>query len=204
MRPALRITVALLVGIVAGVAIGWFSLPAGLLGGWAIAGAVFIAWTWIVIVPMTAEETRAHAMREQPARAATHWILVLAAIASLGAVAVVLLGGGGRKDLLTMGSVLFSVIVSWGVVHTLYALGYARLYFAAPEGGIEFHQPDAPRYTDFTYLAVTVGMSFAVSDTDIGASALRRVAQVHALLSYLFGTVIVALLVNLVAGLVGG
>lgn len=202
-RPLVRILVALLAGIAAGVALGVHSLAAGLLGGWAVAGAVFVVWTWLVIVPMDADETRAHATREEPTRAVTHWIVLLAAIASLGAVVVVLVGGGGRRDVLTMAAVLLSVLVSWAVVHTLYALSYGRMYFASPEGGVDFHQKAPPRYTDFTYMAVTVGMSFAVSDTDINASSFRRVAQVHALLAYLFGTVIVALLVNLVAGLVG-
>ncbi len=204
MRPGVRILVAVVIGVVAGVLLGWFALPAGLLGGWAVAGAVFVAWTWIVIVPMDAAETKAHAIREQPERTVTHWILVLAAIASLGAVVVVLLGAGGRKNLLTMSAVLLSVFVSWAVVHTLYSLNYARMYYAQPEGGVDFHQHEPPCYTDFTYMGVTVGMSFAISDTDLSASSFRRVAQVHALLSYLFGTVIVALLVNLVAGLVGG
>lgn len=203
MRSGIRILVALAAGVAAGVPLGWVSIPAGVLGGWAVAGAVWVAWTWLVIVPMNAEETRAHATREQPGRVVTHWILVLAAIASLGAVAVVLLGGGGRTEVLTMSAVLLSVVVSWAVVHTLYALRYARMYYTRRVGGIDFHQQEPPRYTDFTYVAVTVGMSFAISDTDVGASAFRRVAQVHALLSYLFGTVIVALLVNLVAGLVG-
>jgi len=202
-RPGIRVLVALLVGIVAGVLIGLHAVAAGVLGGWAVAGAVFVVWTWIVIVPMDAESTSAHATREQPARAVTHWIIVLASIASLGAVAVVLLGLGGRSDPFTMAAVLVAVLVSWAVVHTLYALSYARMYYTDPEGGVEFHQSEPPRYTDFAYIAVTVGMSFAISDTDLSASAFRRVALVHALLSYLFGTVIVALLVNLVAGLVG-
>ena len=203
MRPGVRILVSLVAGIAGGVPLGWGSIPAALLGGWAIAGAVWVAWTWTVIVPMNADETRAHAIREQPGRIETHWILVLASIASLGAVAVVLGGGeDGRSDVLTMSAVLLSVFVSWAVVHTLYSLRYARMYYTSPEGGIDFHQDESPRYTDFTYMAVTLGMTYQVSDTDLGASAYRRVGQVHALLSYVFGTVIVALLVNLVAGLV--
>jgi len=200
--PRIRVLVALAIGIVVGVVTGLHSIAAGVLGGWAAAGAVFVVWTWTVIVPMDAEATRAHATREQPARVLTHWIIVFAAVASLGAVVVVLLGGAGRADPLTMAAVLVSVLVSWAVVHTLYALMYARMYYTEPIGGVDFHQQEPPRYTDFTYIGVTVGMSFAISDTDLAASAFRRVAQVHALLSYLFGTVILALLVNLVAGLV--
>lgn len=205
--PAVRIGVALAVGLLTALALN--GAPAGgtpaaaLLGGWAAAGAVFVVWTWVVIVSMDAEATSEHALREEPTRAVSHGIVIVAALASLGAIVVVLLAGELREDLVTMAAVLGAVVASWLAVHTVFALRYARMYYTDPAGGIDFHQPEPPCYTDFTYLAVTVGMSFAVSDTDLGASAMRRTAQVQALLAYLFGTIIVALLVNLVAGLAG-
>jgi uncharacterized membrane protein len=95
---------------------------------------------------------------------------------------------------------VLSVVSSWAAVHTLLALGYARIYNGEPEGGIDFHQSEPPQYSDFAYVAFTVGMSYAISDTDVGSSAIRRLALGHAL-SYLFGTVTLAALINLVAGL---
>ncbi|WP_369374706.1 DUF1345 domain-containing protein [Promicromonospora sp. Populi] len=196
-----RIGAALGVGVLLGWLLSWDSVVAAVLGGWAGAGLVFVAWTTLVIVPMDAEATSEHAVREEPARGIANLIVLLAAVASLGGVAVALVGGGLDDDDVTMGAVLASVLVSWASVHTVFALHYARAYYTAPAGGIDFHQTEPPRYSDFTYLAVTVGMSFAVSDTDLGSSAMRKIAQVHALLAYLFGTVVVALLINLVAGL---
>lgn len=199
--PGARIGAALLVGLLLGWLLSWNSVAAAVLGGWAGAGLVFVAWTALVIVPMGPEETSEHAVREEPTRGVANLIVLLAALASLAAVAVTLVGGVLGNGDVTMAAVLAAVIVSWACVHTVFALHYARAYYTAPAGGIDFHQTEPPRYTDFTYLAITVGMSFAVSDTDLRSSTMRRVAQVHALLAYLFGTVVVALLINLVAGL---
>jgi len=74
-------------------------------------------------------------------------------------------------------------------------------YYSPPDGGIDFGAED-PDYADFAYLALTIGMTFQVSDTDLSARRVRRAALHHALLSYLFGTVIVAITVSTVAGLV--
>jgi len=68
-------------------------------------------------------------------------------------------------------------------------------------GGIDFNQQQLPQYSDFAYLSFTLGMTFQVSDTNISSSYIRRSILHHVLLSYLFGTVIVAATVNLVAGL---
>jgi len=78
---------------------------------------------------------------------------------------------------------------------------YAWLYYAGADGGADFHQEEEPRFSDFAYLSFTVGMTFQVSDTELNTSAFRATVLRHSLLSYLFGTVIVALTINLVAGL---
>ena len=202
--PGTRIGAALLFGVLLGWLVPWDSVAAAVLGGWACAGLVFVVWTALVIVPMGSRATSEHAVREEPTRAVANLIVLLAALASLAGVAVVLTGGVLGSGDITMAAVLAAVVVSWACVHTVFALHYARAYYTAPAGGIDFHQMAPPRYTDFTYLAITVGMSFAVSDTDLASSGMRRVAQVHALLAYLFGTVVVALLINLVAGLASG
>jgi uncharacterized membrane protein len=96
---------------------------------------------------------------------------------------------------------LVSIGVSWLTVHTIFALRYALLYYAEPAGGIDFNSDERPSYRDFTYLAMTIGMTFQVSDTALSSSAIRAAALRHALLSYLFGSLILASAVNLVAGL---
>jgi uncharacterized membrane protein len=96
---------------------------------------------------------------------------------------------------------VLSVVISWAVVHTTYMLRYAKLYYTDPPGGIDFNSGDPPRFLDFAYLAFTIGMTFQVSDTPLRTSEIRANAFRHALLSYLFGTVIIAITINLVASL---
>ncbi len=88
---------------------------------------------------------------------------------------------------------------SWLSVHTVFTLLYARLYYGDEVGGIDFNEPDPPNYVDFAYLAFTIGMTFQVSDTNLTAKVIRRRALQHALVSYLFGAVIIALAINIVA-----
>jgi uncharacterized membrane protein len=148
---------------------------------------------------MDAEETRAHATREEPTRPGSEIVLVVAAVLSLVGVAGILFGGHSH-EVLPMIATLTAVLTSWAAIHTVFALRYARLFFADDAGGIDFHQAEAPRYSDFAYLAFTVGMSFAIADTDLGSWRMRRHALRHALLGYLFGTVIIALIINITAG----
>ena len=97
-----------------------------------------------------------------------------------------------------------TIALSWFVVHTLFMLRYGSLYYSEPEGGIEFNDSGPPRYSDFAYLALTIGMTFQVSDTNLKTHALRMSALRHALLSYLFGALILATSVNLVSSLASG
>ena len=107
--------------------------------------------------------------------------------------------GGTKAYLITLGVV--SVALSWTLVHTVFTLRYARAYYGVPVGGIDFNEEDPPNYLDFAYLAVTIGMTFQVSDTNLTSKGIRRIALGHALLSYLFGAVIVALVINVVSSL---
>jgi uncharacterized membrane protein len=96
---------------------------------------------------------------------------------------------------------LLSVVLSWTVVHTVYMLRYARAYYSEPAGGIEFNEEEPPAYTDFAYFSFTIGMCFQVSDTSIISKAVRRITLYRALLSYLFGAVLLGLVINVVAAL---
>ena len=92
------------------------------------------------------------------------------------------------------------MVAAWLVVHTAFMLRYARLYY--PDGSIDFHQQDIkPTYGDFAYLAFTVGMTYQVSDTDLTTQPVRRTVLFQALVSFLFGAIILAVTINLVAGL---
>ena len=94
-----------------------------------------------------------------------------------------------------------SVVVSWLLVHTIFTLKYARLYYGDPEGGVDFENKVRPPYSDFAYLSFTIGMTFQVSDTDIKSKQIRRTILRHAWLSFPMGAVIIATTINVVAGL---
>jgi uncharacterized membrane protein len=170
-----------------------------------VAAVVFLTWVWATIVRADAASTGRLARSEDASRAAAEAVLLGAGAGSLLAV-VFTLGQAGRAAApdrgLLVALALVSVALAWTSVHTVYLLRYARLYYSPPEGGIDFHGED-PDYVDFAYLALTIGMTFQISDTDITAKRVRRVALHHALLSYVFGTIIVAITVGSVAGLLG-
>jgi uncharacterized membrane protein len=80
-------------------------------------------------------------------------------------------------------------------------LRYARVYYAEPVGGISFNQDEDPRYTDFAYFSVGLGMTYQVADTNVRSNEVRRIVIAQTLLAYLFGAVILATVINLVTGL---
>ena len=98
---------------------------------------------------------------------------------------------------------MVTIVLSWLVVHTLFVLRYAHLYYGVGAvGGVEFPGERPPDYRDFAYLAFTVGMTYQVSDTEITDPVVRRTLLRHALLSYLFGTAIIASTISVLAALV--
>ena len=198
-----RLWSALALGVVVGVGT---SVPGawqyGLLIGWMSAAGLFVGWMWFTIWPMNNSQTAQHATRDDPGRASGDAIVVVAAVASLGAVGLMLLSsqGSGGKVAEAILSVC-SVTLAWSVVHTTFTTRYARLYYTGVEGGVDFKEDDSPKYSDFAYLAFTIGMTYQVSDTDLVTKAFRATVLRHALLSYLFGVVIIATMINLIAGL---
>jgi uncharacterized membrane protein len=204
-----RVGASMLVGAAAATLCGVLGAwPYSPLIGWDSAAAVFVAWVWLwAIAPMGSTQTAAHATREDPGNAVSDLIVLVAAVASLAAVGFVLIkassSNGTAQDLLA-GLGVGSVTLSWFAVHTLFTLRYAKLYYTGVDGGVNFNQKTSPRYLDFAYLAFTLGMTFQVSDTNLETTAIRATALRHALLSYLFGAVILALTINLIAGLGSG
>jgi uncharacterized membrane protein len=200
--PLARLLVSLVVGAVVAATVtseGWVG---ALLLGWAATCFVFVALVWTALSRMGPEDTQTHATREEPTRAGANLVVLLGSLVSLAAVIVLLSGTGGRKGIVVL-AVLAGVAGSWAAVHTVFALRYARLYYTDPVGGIDFHQEEEPEYSDFAYVAVTVGSTFAIADTDLGSSAMRRTALWHSMVSFLLGTVVIGLTVNIVAGLSG-
>ena len=172
--------------------------------GWDAASTVVVVWVLTATWTKTSADTARLATREDDSRAAADVMITSAAVASLVAVGFGLVEAADQRGF-TRGAVtalaVASVALSWAAVQAIFMLRYARLYYSEG-GGIDFNEDAAPDYRDFAYLAVTIGMTYQVSDTDLTSKPLRRAATRHSLLSYLFGTVIVAMMINVVAGLV--
>jgi uncharacterized membrane protein len=200
-RVAAAVVAALCAGALASLWSGW---QVSVLIGWDVAAAVYVAWTWKTIWRRDAASTAHLALREDPGRATADALLLFASVASILAVGLVITvgrtGSSVERDAHAALAVA-SVVLSWTVVQTVYTSRYARLYYSHPAGGIDFNQETRPRFSDFAYLAFTVGMTFQVSDTNLQSPAVRAAVLRHALLSYVLGAVILATTINLVSGL---
>jgi uncharacterized membrane protein len=191
--------------------------------GWSVFSLVFAGWTWRVISGLNAEETRRHAVAEDPARGLMDTILLVASLGSIAGVAALLVGSasGGTSEVIPWEGLLgiASVAGSWILVHVMFVVRYADLYYsellragivdlsaanAEEVGGVSFNQKDFPSYRDFAYLSFTLGMTYQVSDTNISSSAIRHEAFRHGLVSYILGAVVLAVSVNLVVSLAQG
>ena len=200
--PAARMTVGVVVGALVTVVLWPRNGLLSLLGGWTGIALIFSVWTWILLWPFSPERTRRHAGQEQPGHLAVVALILGGALASLAGVAVLL--GRSREGLhhdagagwMAVGTVL----LSWATIHTLYALIYAKHFFHQnPPGGIDFNSSDPPCYKDFFYAAFAVGVSFAIPDTNLTSTRMRTSALGHGLLSFMFGSIIVASVVNLIS-----
>jgi uncharacterized membrane protein len=207
--PAMRRAVIVgSVGLTVVVVLVWF-LPLGMavVAGWDAAALTFLVSIWPIILRADAAQAAQLATREDETRGSAAVLLVGASVASLLGVFFALdLAGrqSGPLRVLLIGVAVVTVVLSWTVVNTVYTLRYADLHYRSREAGIAFGDadgPEQPAYRDFAYVAFTIGMCYQVSNTTVRDRRIRGTVLAHAFLSYLFGVVIVAGSVNLIAGL---
>ena len=195
-----------LVGAVAGAVAAFFiAWQAAMLVGWSAAAICFLIVLWHSILPQDPMATARHATRNDDSRLAADITILASSATSLVAVGFVLVKAGERggiaQAVLTAIAVL-SVVLAWAVVQTIFTLKYGHIYYAHG-GGIDFGPEGDPDYHDFAYLAFTIGMTYQVSDTNLTTRKMRSTALLHGLLSFVFGTAIIAMMINVVAGLIG-
>lgn len=203
-RVTRHVVAAIVVGIVVAllmIVVGWGLLASSL--GWDAAALTFLITTWLHVWPMDSEATRASVETEAPSTFMTESVVILASVLSLGTVVILLFNSSGQHLPPVLRSVIgiLTVALAWLVVHTVFALRYARQYYSETIGGIDFHTSEPPSYADFAYVSFGVGMAFQVADTDVSTTTLRRTILKHALLSYLFATIILAVTINLIASI---
>jgi uncharacterized membrane protein len=196
-----------IVGVLTGIVTAFF-MPwqVSTLLGWDVAAALYVAWVWTGAGHFDPDETQRFATREDDSRVSAQLLLVGACLVSLVGVGFDLLKAGQSRTasghVVLVSVAVATVVLSWAAVHTVYALRYAHEYYAyMPVGGIDFKSGPGyrPDYRDFAYVAFVIGMTFQVSDTDINHRGIRRSVLGHAFLAYLFGAVILAVTINIVA-----
>jgi uncharacterized membrane protein len=201
-----RALISLAVGAVSGTVAALCGEPILMpLVGWTVASATALVWVWRISWRQGPRGTKLLAEAESRFHSTDSWVM-FAAIGSLAAVVMAEIRSNTRQDSIAVALTLLSVlavILSWALVNTVFALKYARLYYVdePDSGGIEFRCTDPPTYADFAYLAFTIGMSYAVSDTEVTQTRIRKVIIGHALLSYLFGTGILAVGIGILTNL---
>jgi len=193
--------------IVAIVLLPFMTWGLALAGGWNAAALTVLLITWPIIIRADASRAPQLAAREDQTEGSARVLLVGASVASLlGAGYALHLAGqnSGVPRMLLIGTAVPTVVLPWAVINTVYTLRYADQHFRSEPGGIAFGTESGqqqPGYRDFAYVSCTIGMCYQVSDTTLRDPQIRRTVLAHAILSYVFGVVIVAGSVNLIPGL---
>ena len=186
----------------------WPSLTRSILG-WDAGAAAFLALAMILFASRAPEQIAADAKAQEEGQWTVFWVMLLGTVFSFGA-----LSGefSGLKDMpsferdLHFALVGATLLLSWLLAHTVFAFRYAHEWYdlngqGTMRGGLQFPSNDQPDYFDLLYFSVVIGMTFQVSDVQVTSRKLRRLVTLHGLLSFLFNTVIIALTVNIAAGL---
>ncbi len=195
---------------------GHVDFPTDTIATWDTFALFVLVLAWIVILKTPQTRLRAHAKAQDVSQLLISVCVVIAASVALFAVGFVLgthktgPRAGPQADLtvhlvLTLGTVIFS----WMLVHTVFGLRYAHMFYgdsddptlARHAGGLEFPGQHPPNYFDFAYFSFVIGMTCQVSDVQITSRKMRRLTLLHSVLSFGFNTVILALLINTVSSL---
>lgn len=174
----------------------------------------FLLLSWSVMLRATPETMRSNAKRQDEGRLVILSLVTTAACASVFAIGFMLKDAKGEAGNLLLPVLLAAITIlgSWLLVHTIFALHYAHGYYQdgnqslaeSKAEGLDFPGDIEPDYWDFLYFSFVIGMTSQVSDVAIESRSMRRLALIHGVLSFFFNTAIVAMSINIIAGLIQG
>ncbi len=173
---------------------------------------LFLALNWITFFTTKPQQIRSEARKQDEGRVAVFIIALVATLVALLAVVLLLLNKneGSHEVSFPLIVAFGGMMLSWFLVHTVFAVRYAHLFYADHHtrkeehaGGLDFPEEGHPDFVDFAYFSYVIGMTFQVSDVTISSRRLRRMVLLHSLLAFAFNTIIVALTINVIAGLSG-
>jgi uncharacterized membrane protein len=177
---------------------------------WDVFAFLYLGACWIVLFTRPTEQMREVARKEDLSRSILLIFILISSFASMFTVLLLILSKQAAETALIiyLPVAIAGMLLSWILVHTMFAFHYAHLYYGDDEEnpdkhaeGLDFPNEKKPDYLDFAYFSFVIGMTFQVSDVEINSKKLRRLVLVHGLLSFGLNTFVVALTINLIAGL---
>jgi len=182
--------------------------PTRALVAWDLGAGAYLGLAWVMMVRSDIEKIRLRAKIQDDGAAVILALTVVASIASLAAIVLELMGIKGlppRAQTSHLALATITILCSWCVVHTAFALHYAHEFYDDARKGhdrcLNFPGEDEPDYVDFLYFAFVLGTTSQTSDVAIQSSAMRRLALLHGVIAFFFNTTLLALTVNIAAGL---
>lgn len=208
LKPMIAITMALIV---------YFIFPLNdrkdfsrLMLAWDVFSICLLTIYWLIFYTSPAIHIRKMAAEEDTSRVIIFFITLICTTASMLAVIILLTTKheSGKEKILPFIIAIVGMTLSWSLVHTIFAVRYAHMYYANHEtkqgtqaAGLEFPEEDKPDFIDFAYFSFVLGMTFQVSDVSITSRKIRRMVLWHSLISFGYNAVIIALTINVIAGL---
>jgi uncharacterized membrane protein len=199
-RP--RTFFSILIGIVAfSLLPGSLRLVTRLLIGWDIFTTLYLVLAYVMMFRCGLAHIKRNAVLQDDGRFLILLVTALGAFASIAAIVLELGADHRGAPQLTLATV--TIALSWATVHTTFALHYAHDYYrGAKPGGLQFpsgDEHDHADYWDFVYFSFVIGMTAQVSDVGITDKTIRRTVTVHGIISFVFNTALLALMVNIAA-----
>ena len=163
----------------------------------------------ILFFTRTCSQIRQHAKEDDGSRLFVYFLILLSSFVSMLTVLLLFLKTDTKETSIFI-VVIVGILLSWMMVHISFTFHYAHLFYTDDNdnpnthaGGLDFPNEKKPDYVDFAYFSFIIGMTFQVSDVEITSRRLRRLVLLHSLLSFGLNTFVVALTINLIAGLKG-
>jgi len=177
---------------------------------WIVFTLSFLICSWIVVFQRSVQQIKKKAKEDDGSVAFVFFMVLISSFAGMLTVLLIIISKDSaiRQSLLFLPSCILGLILSWVMVHTIYIFHYAHKYYDVLSksnteivGGLKFPGDEVPDYLDFAYYSFGIGCTFQVSDISITSKKIRRITLFHGLLSFVLNTFVVALTINLIAGL---
>jgi uncharacterized membrane protein len=209
-----KLLIAAIVGFVVSLVLPQsFQAPACILIGWDVGLAIYLVWTYTMMWRAEVDHIRQRAAEEDEGAGFILLLSIATTAASFVAIAFALGGIKSGQQPVMPGGVtahvmlaIYTILLSWTFVHTIFTFHYAHEYYADRRdgiiGGLEFPHDAKPDYRDFLYFSLVIGMTSQTSDVNICSKVLRRMAAIHGVLSFFFNLTVLALTVNMLSNLI--